>query len=460
MNAGHEIDASSARAPGAGAAPEACTADVILNRIEQARGRPLRAMIEISDRCNEVCVHCYQVQGQKGEMSTAEVKQVIDELAQMGILVLTISGGEATLRKDFLEIVAHARARGFAVRLFTNGLTMTDALARRLGELAVHVVEISLYSHRAEVHDFVTGVPGSFERTLGAVRRLVAAGVDTHVKTPLMNLNEDGVDAYIALAGALGASFTLDPASLMPREGGERAPTRFNRSAASLRRVFDDPRLGGGARGERRARPLSAPPCGAGESIHVEPNGELRPCTMLELPLGNALGGIHVARETDPRLKGVLALTLGDVHGCRDCDLRAYCHRCHAAALAEVGDALAPYPTACADARSYYELATRREPRVIEPPAHGPGVGPYREIAPGTFEAFADVVTAADDALAARLGWVRRSTPLDAAPERARHGDLVQIRRPGRRQARGERMPSRVELGAHGRTQAHTLASG
>ena len=104
-------------------------ADAILTRLEEQTGKPLRAMLEVSDRCNEVCLHCYQVQGQKGEMTTAQVKSVMDELAQMGVLIITISGGEATLRHDFIELLEHARKLGFAVRLFTNGLTMTRALA-------------------------------------------------------------------------------------------------------------------------------------------------------------------------------------------------------------------------------------------------------------------------------------------------------------------------------------------
>jgi radical SAM protein with 4Fe4S-binding SPASM domain len=443
---------------------DSTTADVILTRIEQTRRRPLRAMIEISDRCNEVCVHCYQVQGQKGEMTTVELKDVIDELARMGVLILTLSGGEATLRKDFLEIVAHARMRGFAVRLFTNGLTMTEALARRLGDLAVHVVEISLYSHRAEVHDFVTGVPGSFERTVGAVRRLVAAGVDTHVKTPLMRVNEDGIDGYVALAESLGATFAIDPDALMAREGGQRAPASFSRSPDGLRSVLRDPRFGTEAAAKRAPRPLSAPPCGAGESIHVEPNGELRPCTMLEVPLGSALSGIGAARATDARLKGILGLTLGDVHGCRDCDLRVHCFRCHAAALAEVGDALAPYPAACADARAQYELASGRAPRVARVPGRDGSIGPYRETSTGTFEPCADVITPADDALAARLGWVRRALPVERPPRAVAPGALVQIRRPGRTGARRERVPPaerpHAGLGERAGMESHTLVSG
>ena len=64
----------------------------MLARLAEARGMPLSAGIEISDRCNEVCVHCYQEQGRKGEMSTAELLEVIDQLADMGVLMLTLSG--------------------------------------------------------------------------------------------------------------------------------------------------------------------------------------------------------------------------------------------------------------------------------------------------------------------------------------------------------------------------------
>jgi len=263
-------------------------AELILSRIEQSSGRPLRAMIEVSDRCNEVCVHCYQEQGRKGELTTAELQKVIDELAELGVLVLTISGGEATLRKDLLQILAHARKRGFALRLFTNGLTMTAELAAELHRLAVHVVEISVYSHRAQVHDFVTGVPGSFDKTVAGIRHLVGAGVDVHMKTPTLSLNENDVAEYIEFANELGATFAFDPTMLMPREGGDRAPEQFGRSEAAHVRMLSDSRLGRGAHGVRPPRPLSSTLCGAGENVHIEPNGELRPCTMLELPLGNA----------------------------------------------------------------------------------------------------------------------------------------------------------------------------
>ncbi|NCQ36134.1 radical SAM protein, partial [bacterium] len=160
---------------------------------------PFGAMIEVADRCNEVCVHCYQVQGQKGEMSTEELYSVMDQLAEMGILFLTISGGEATLRSDFLELVEYARKLRFAVKIYTNGLRVDDAMADRLAELAVQEVQISLYSPRPEVHDWVTRVPGSHQRSLAAARRLIARGVRVVLKSPVMSFNADDRGRFIDL---------------------------------------------------------------------------------------------------------------------------------------------------------------------------------------------------------------------------------------------------------------------
>ncbi len=427
-------------------------AEAILSAIEQRSGRPLRAMIEVSDRCNEVCVHCYQEQGRKGEMSTEQIKAVIDELAELGVLVLTVSGGEATLRKDFLELLGHARKRGFALRIFTNGLTMTQELAAALKALAVHVVEISLYSHRAEVHDFVTGVKGSFDKTVAGIRHLTALGVDVHIKTPTMSLNEDEIDAYIAMAEQLGVTFALDPGHMMPRENEDRAPEVWSRSAKGFKRIMGDERLAGAAPAPRPQKPLGATLCGAGENVHIEPNGELRPCTMLDVPLGNAAReGVRAARDGNDALHALLGLRWADVHGCRDCDLRAYCNRCHAAALAEVGDALAPYPSACADARTAYEVAHGEAPHIAAATARDSSVGPYRQAAGHRFEIIDDVVTAADDALAARLPWLRRlQGGLPAPAQHAQPGELIQIRRPGRKRPSLERAPGPSVEESHG----------
>ena len=72
-------------------------------------GVPLSAHIDLTFRCNERCIHCYLDHEDYGEMTTAEIKGVLDQLAEAGTFFLTLSGGEILLRKDFFEILEYAR---------------------------------------------------------------------------------------------------------------------------------------------------------------------------------------------------------------------------------------------------------------------------------------------------------------------------------------------------------------
>src|SRR6476620_8011330 len=95
---------------------------------------PLSVQLDLTYRCNERCVHCYLDHDDHGEMTTAEVKHVLDQLAAAGTLFLIFSGGELLLRKDFFELVAYARQLGFDIKLKTNGLLIGERAAARIRE--------------------------------------------------------------------------------------------------------------------------------------------------------------------------------------------------------------------------------------------------------------------------------------------------------------------------------------
>lgn len=431
-------------------ASSALSALDVIARLEVESGQPLAAMLELSDRCNEVCVHCYQVQGQKGELSTGEWRRILDQLAQAGVLLLTLSGGEVTLRKDFLEILGYARARGFVVRIFTNGLTMTRELAASLAAHQVMDVEISLYSTRAEVHDFVTGVAGSFDKTVQGIRYLREHEVAVTIKTVMMSVNQAELPAYPAFAASLGAHFRMDANGVVPREGYDRAPQALNPERSQSDRLVRQlramqPRTDAAPQ-TVGLRATSRIVCGAARTLHVEPNGEMRPCSLLEVDLGDIREAGPTQIFAGDKARGMRALTWGDLHACRVCELASRCTRCHAVALAETGDALAPYPTACAKARAGAQ-ATRAEKdggalRFVATGSRSITLGPYRLIAPDEYEAFEAPRTADDEALVQRLGWVRRPEAGNRAPDLAiRPGELVQIRRPGRKSSKLERVP-------------------
>ena len=96
---------------------------------------PLNAQLDLTYRCNERCVHCYLDHRDHGEMTTAEIKHLLEDMAQAGVFILTLSGGEIFVRKDIFEIIEHARRLMFCVRLKTNATLIGDHEAMRLRDI-------------------------------------------------------------------------------------------------------------------------------------------------------------------------------------------------------------------------------------------------------------------------------------------------------------------------------------
>ena len=140
-------------------------------------GIPLSAQLDLTYRCNEQCVHCYLDHDDHGEMTTVEIKRLLTEMAEAGVFILTLSGGEIFLRKDFFEILEHARSLTFCVKLKTNAVLIREAQAARLRDLGVESIQISIYSYRHEVHDAITKVKGSLRRSINAIRFLKSQGL-------------------------------------------------------------------------------------------------------------------------------------------------------------------------------------------------------------------------------------------------------------------------------------------
>ena len=141
-----------------------------MNEKATARGIPVAAHMDITWRCNERCVHCYLDHDGKGEMTTDEIKDVLSQLADAGTFFLSISGGEPLMRRDCFEILEYARTLRFNVKLKTNAVMIGPKEAARIRKLGIEQVQISLYSHRPEVHDAITKLPGSLRRTIKGIR--------------------------------------------------------------------------------------------------------------------------------------------------------------------------------------------------------------------------------------------------------------------------------------------------
>ena len=98
-------------------------------------GIPFSVHLDVTYRCNERCVHCYLDHDDHGEMTTAEIKDLLQQLAEAGTFFLTLSGGEVLMRQDFFELLEYARGLRFNVRIKTNGVMIRKREAQRMMDL-------------------------------------------------------------------------------------------------------------------------------------------------------------------------------------------------------------------------------------------------------------------------------------------------------------------------------------
>jgi radical SAM protein with 4Fe4S-binding SPASM domain len=305
-------------------------------------GIPLSVQLDLTYRCNERCVHCYLDHDDHGEMTTPEIRSLLDQLAEAGVFFLTMSGGEILLRKDFFDILEYARGLLFCVKLKTNAILIRERQADRIRSLGVDSIQISIYSHRAEIHDAITKVPGSLKRSVDAIRFLRAQGLKVIIANVLMLQNIHDYPGVKALASDLGVEFTIDP-TITPRMDGDRSILSLNINQDSLRKVFRDEALVGDVE-EFCAPPKQAAeddldvlPCSAGHSAcYVSPYGDVYPCVQFPLPSGNIRRTpfLDIWRHSD-QLNEVRSIRTRDLPSCSQCVHVVGCTRCPGLAYME-----------------------------------------------------------------------------------------------------------------------------
>ncbi|MGO9084537.1 MAG: radical SAM/SPASM domain-containing protein [Candidatus Sulfotelmatobacter sp.] len=303
---------------------------------------PLSVQLDLTYRCNERCVHCYLDHDDHGEMTTEEIKHLLDEMAAAGVFILTLSGGEIFVRKDFFEILEYARQRTFCIKLKTNAILIREAEAARIRDLGVESIQISIYSHRPEVHDAITLVRGSLERSLDAIRFLKSQGLRVVIANVLMIQNVQDYTGVRALAEELGVESTLDP-TITPMMDGNRSVLNLAVDQSALQQVFRDTGLVGNvdefcavaAPADESA--LSSLPCSASHTTcYVSPYGDVFPCVQFPLPTGNVRKQrfLDIWRHSD-QMNEVRGIRIKDLTTCTQCSHVSSCSRCPGLAFME-----------------------------------------------------------------------------------------------------------------------------
>ena len=262
---------------------------------------PYRVDLALTYRCNNMCIHCYSSSPrEKPELTTEEWRRVLEKLADLEVPQLVFTGGEPTLREDLVELVEYAQGLGFVTGLITNGRLLSK-LAEPLAKAGLDFTQVTVESHRPEVHDSITRVEGSWSETIAGVKASLEAGIYTTTNTTLMKLNHLEVEELVEFLTGLGVK-AIGFNSIIHAGRGALAPVAL--SISEVGEALD--------KAKHKAHELGVPvvwykptrycdlnpvemglgvrACSAARiTLCIEPDGTAIPCQSWFKPLGNIL---------------------------------------------------------------------------------------------------------------------------------------------------------------------------
>jgi radical SAM protein with 4Fe4S-binding SPASM domain len=167
---------------------------------------PYRMDLALTYRCNENCSHCYNARPRNHpELDTKSWKQIIDQLWGIGIPHICFTGGEATLRDDLPELIAHAEAQGQITGLLSNGRRLADyGYANSLKEAGLDHVQITIESSRSDTHDSMVRAKGAWQDTVAGIRNALDLGLYVMTNTTLLSVNASHIEETIDFLANLG----------------------------------------------------------------------------------------------------------------------------------------------------------------------------------------------------------------------------------------------------------------
>lgn len=336
--------------------------------------RPPRVLAwETTGACNLKCKHCRGSSTEdvsEGELSTEEAKKLLDDIRETGTPIIILSGGEPLMREDIFEIARYGTDLGFRMTLATNGVPVTEEVARKIKDAGIQRVSVSL-DGREPTHNAFRMIPNCFAASMKGIENLKKAGVEFQINTTIskFNLHEiEDVHTFTKEIGAAAHHFFF----LVPTGRGaeltefEITPEEYE---SALELLHDLAR-----KTDLQIRPTCAPHYfrilrqrAKKEGIEITPkthgldamtkgclggisfgfisrNGDVNPCGYLPVSAGNVRQ--HSFKEIWENGKVFNDLrNYGAYKGkCGACDYKTVCGGCRARAYSETGDYMEEEP--------------------------------------------------------------------------------------------------------------------
>lgn len=333
-------------------------------------GFPIHPVWEVTNACNLRCEQCHASSGKPlpNELNTEEGKRLLDEMASIPeFRMLVFTGGEPLLRPDIFELVDYACKLGFEISIATNGTLLTPEVAKEFKKMGVANMAIGLNANDKAIHEQITRVPGSFEKTKQAIYTTAELRIGLQINASVMKENRTAIPELLDFASEAGAQIVL-LYQMIPEGRGEEEMELCTKEYAALTEMVADRQRWNRAvieptcapqywaylmsRNGNKPSPLgmrlaqaSFKGCTAGNGLcYIKADGEVWPCPFIPISAGNVrytpLGEIWYQSELFRSLRDRKNLK----GKCGNCLYEEVCGGCRGRAYTHSGDYLGDDP--------------------------------------------------------------------------------------------------------------------
>ena len=300
--------------------------------------------LELTEGCNMRCLHCYE--GNRhvcspNELSTEQWKRIIDELFANGCKRIQFTGGECLLRDDLAELISYALNIGIKdITIFTNASLLSDPIIEFLANRHVKV-RFSLYGHNATIHDSITQVPGSFEKTIGNVKKMISEGIQVTPAVVIMRQNENNIEDIKQFITDLGLKYVGYDVIREVFEGTQSLYTPSNQQIIDSKyRKAPSFHISK----EKFQKALSHNTCWYGK-FAITPTGKVIPCIFeRKIVFGDVTQQSISDILNSESLRRHWNLDFSQIEYCKDCEFRFACKDCRPLGMAKCNNIKAKNP--------------------------------------------------------------------------------------------------------------------
>lgn len=300
--------------------------------------------IEITSKCNERCIHCYIPHKNKDTDIDPELfYKILKQCKEMGVMDITLSGGEPMLHPNFLDFLHAAKLNDFSVTILSNLTLLTDEIISEMKSNCLSGVQVSLYSMNPDIHDSITKVPGSFEKTKQAIIKLMKNNIPIQISCPTMKQNNDESYSNVAKWATKNRLRAYTDCILMARYDHTTDNLDNRMSLTDMEKILNDIIENDNSyqtviqNNDFNNINLQKSPddiiCGVGiMSLCMVSNGNVFPCAGWQSCVcGNVTkSSLKNIWETSPELNYLRKLRKKDLPKCANCENQIFCSVCMA----------------------------------------------------------------------------------------------------------------------------------